>query len=94
MNVFDLIVFLVFIQSVTTEQEPEENKYTMLPVQELSSRFLMQQEKKKEQEAELVRKQKEEEVTVKDKKILRRIKNFYCYYGDIITFYRSLQLKK
>ncbi|XP_074500922.1 dynein regulatory complex subunit 7 [Sebastes fasciatus] len=40
------------VKSVISEQEPQENKYTVKPLRELKSHFVMQQEKKK-QEAEV-----------------------------------------
>ncbi|KAI3357892.1 hypothetical protein L3Q82_016274 [Scortum barcoo] len=46
-------------KSVISDQETQDNKYTVKPVTELQSHFLMQQEKKKQDaEAELLRKQK------------------------------------
>lgn len=47
------------IQSVISEQEPQENKYTEKYVRELKSHFLMQQEKKK-QDAEAALHQNQE----------------------------------
>lgn len=52
------------VQSVISEQEPQDNKYTVRPPMELDSRFLAQQEKKKQEaEAALLLKQKLQEVT-------------------------------
>ncbi|KAM6982042.1 dynein regulatory complex subunit 7 [Tautogolabrus adspersus] len=51
------------VESVTSEQEPQKNKYTPKPQRELKSHFLMQQEKKKQDtEAVLLQKQKVQEV--------------------------------
>ncbi len=53
-----------YVQSVVSEQELQDNKYTVKPLRELKSRFLMQQEKKKQDaEAALLQKQKLQEVT-------------------------------
>ncbi|XP_027131457.1 dynein regulatory complex subunit 7 isoform X3 [Larimichthys crocea] len=49
-------------RSVISEQEPQDNKYTVRPPMELDSRFLAQQEKKKQEaEAALLLKQKLQE---------------------------------
>ncbi|XP_029291047.1 dynein regulatory complex subunit 7-like isoform X3 [Cottoperca gobio] len=45
------------VKSVISEQEPQENKYTVKPLRELKSNFVTQQEKKK-QDAEAARFQK------------------------------------
>lgn len=51
------------MQSEISEQQQQENKYTVKPPRELKSRFVIEQEKKKQEaEAELL-KQKQEEVT-------------------------------
>ncbi|XP_071314856.1 dynein regulatory complex subunit 7 isoform X2 [Trachinotus anak] len=50
------------VESVVSEQESQENKYTVKPLKELKSHFLMQQEKKKQEaEAALLQKQKLQE---------------------------------
>ncbi|KAL7398964.1 hypothetical protein ABVT39_017784 [Epinephelus coioides] len=50
------------VKSVTSEQEPQESKYTVKHVRELKSHFLMQQEKKKQDaEAASLQKQKLQE---------------------------------
>ncbi|XP_035512918.1 dynein regulatory complex subunit 7 [Morone saxatilis] len=47
------------VESVISEQELQDNKYTVKPLRELKSHFLMQQEKKKQDaEAALLQKQK------------------------------------
>ncbi|XP_035500547.1 dynein regulatory complex subunit 7 isoform X2 [Scophthalmus maximus] len=49
------------IQSVTSELETQENKYTVKPPRDLKSHFVAQQEKKRQQEAEAALFQKLEE---------------------------------
>lgn len=54
----------LYVQSVISEQETQDNKYTVKPLRELKSHFVMQQEKKKQDaEAALLQKQKLQEVT-------------------------------
>ncbi|XP_040914907.1 dynein regulatory complex subunit 7 [Toxotes jaculatrix] len=50
------------VKSVISEQEPQKNKYSVKPLRELKSHFVMQQEKKKQEaEAALLQKQKLQE---------------------------------
>lgn len=53
----------MFMQSENSEQEQQENKYTVKPLKELKSRFVEDQEKKtREAEAAFFQKQKLQEV--------------------------------
>lgn len=60
-----LLGLCLHVQSVISEPEPQQNKYTVKPQRELKSRFVTQQEKKKQDaEAALLQKQTPLEVTV------------------------------
>ncbi|XP_010772162.1 coiled-coil domain-containing protein lobo homolog, partial [Notothenia coriiceps] len=52
------------VKGKISEEEPQENKYTVKPLREMKSRFLTQlEQKKQEAEAEMLHKQKLQEVT-------------------------------
>ena len=79
--------FNLYLQTVTSELQRQENKYTVKPLKELKSNFVAQQEKKK-QDAALPQKQKLNQVKFKAE-FNRRNKTQKGLKGPVHTLYKD-----
>lgn len=76
-------VVCCYVQSVTSELETQENKYTVKPPRDLKSHFVAQQEKKRQQEAEAALFQKLEEVLRSSITPTQTVPQWQSYYSEV-----------